>query len=956
MPDMRERWGHRPSVIAEWEGGVAVAHARPTHRLPEPSERGTLSVVGQRRPSGPPVGRDSVVAAAGAHLVEGNSVLVVGPPGIGKSTVLATLSDALPGARVLRAAAAEVESGLPYLTLVDLFGTSLAEQGSLLPGHLRAALDAALLRTVAPTTPQDELAVRLAVLELIRILAAQGPVLLVIDDVQWVDEPSAGVLHFVARRLADLPVQVLAAERTEQGPAHRHLCPEPYVELPLRPLCREDVADLLRERFGPALSPATVDRVYTASGGNPLFAVELGRVLAERGEPGDGLAPLPVPDRLRSLLAARLAALPASAGLALTVLAAAARPTRALLERCGLDADDHLAEAFAAGVVTAGSAGALAFSHPLLREMVYADADPGTRRTAHERLAGALDDPVERARHLAVVRPDPNEALASTLTDAAAVARRRGAPVVAADLARLAADRTPDPARAADRRLAAARHAYASGLSEEALRLAEDALREAAEPATRVGARLLLVDLAGQDQSGVGPVLDAAFQETEEAPALAARVRAYRARKAFYDGDNESALAELKRAEQAAEQADDTECLVEVLAWRGSIESAFQVREAEELMERAASLSRGLPLSSAVVTARQMAAMAKVMRGEVAEAVRRVEALRVAVERAGTIRDLSIVLASVSSVYSRAGRFADALAAGRYCVRLFADIESGAPGPGLVVGAYVELTGGTLEQAAAYAHRAVAACIAAGDEDWLKLAYAAQGQVLLLDGDPVAALEPMRLAYALEQRRGPIDPALLVWHADFVEALALAGFRDEAAEVLAEIGGQARRLERGIVSLGLARSAALCAAIGGSPREGARDLSDALTIWADHPYPFEVARAWHVLAGIERRAHRRGAAREALLEAISRYTACGALPWRAAAEAELARLDGARTGGLSDSERRIVELVRQGATNREIARATYLSVKAVEANLTRLYRRFGVRTRDQLARVLDEER
>src|SRR5207244_5136560 len=165
--------------------------------------------------------------------------------------VLATLADAVPGARVLRAAAAEVESGLPYLTLVDLFGAALGEQGSLLPGHLRAALDAALLRTVAPTTPQDELAVRLAVLELVRILAAQGPVRMVIDDLQWVDEPSAGVLPFVARRLAGLPVQVLAAERAEAGPVRAELCPEPYLELPLRPLSQADVADLLRERFGP---------------------------------------------------------------------------------------------------------------------------------------------------------------------------------------------------------------------------------------------------------------------------------------------------------------------------------------------------------------------------------------------------------------------------------------------------------------------------------------------------------------------------------------------------------------------------------------------------------------------------------------------------------------------------------------------------------------------------------
>jgi DNA-binding CsgD family transcriptional regulator len=887
---------------------------------------------------------------ARVQLADAGSVLLLGPAGIGKSTMLSALAAEYPDARVLRASAAEVESGLPYLTLLDLFSAPLAEYGGMLPGHLRAALDAALLRTAAPATPQDELAVRLAVLELLRVLAAPGPVLLVIDDLHWVDEPSAGVLRFVARRLSGLAVRMLAAERGEGTARHADLCRQPCTELTLGPLSADDIADLLRERFGPALSRPTMTRVHAASGGNPLFAVELGRALVARGGSLDGAEPLPVPDRLRGLLAARLAALPHTAAVPLVVVASAARPSRELLRRAGVDADVDLAEAVSAGVLTVEPGGAVGFSHPLLREMVYADADPAARLLAHERLATAVDDPVERARHLALARVEPDEELAAALTEAAAVARRRGAPVVAADLVRLAADRTPDPARAADRRLVAARHAYAGGLSDEARRLATAALRDGVDSTTRVEARLVLVDLAGQDQSGIAPLLDAAFAEAGDAPGLVARVRLYRALKAFYDGDNESALAELKRAEPSAEQALDHECLVEVLAWRGSIEAAFSIRGGEEAMERAAALSRGLPLSSAVVAARQMTTTAALLRGEVAEAVRRIEALRVATERSGTVNDFASVLHVAASVYSRAGRCADALAAGRYCMRLFTDISGTSPGVGLLVGALVELGGGTLAEAEACVQAAQSVIRAAGDEDWLRGAYAVQGQILLLRGDPVGAVEPMRRAYALEQRRGPIDPALYLWHADFVEALAGAGARTEAAAVLADIRGQARRLGRHVVELGLDRAGAVLAAAEGDPRTAAEGLAAALETWGGHPYPLEVARAWHVLGALERRAHRRGAAREALNEAVNRYAAAGAAPWRAAAEAELARLDGVRGAALTDTERRIVELVRSGATNREIARSTFLSIKAVEANLTRLYRRFGVRGRDQLAR------
>jgi DNA-binding NarL/FixJ family response regulator len=168
-------------------------------------------------------------------------------------------------------------------------------------------------------------------------------------------------------------------------------------------------------------------------------------------------------------------------------------------------------------------------------------------------------------------------------------------------------------------------------------------------------------------------------------------------------------------------------------------------------------------------------------------------------------------------------------------------------------------------------------------------------------------------------------------------------------EVRARLAGE---LGRDVVLLGLARAKAALTAADDNARAAAADLAAALADHASHPYPLELARAWHALGGLERRAHRRAAARAALTEAIDRYAIIGATPWLAAARAELSRLDGATTAGLTASEQKIVDLLLAGATNREIAAATFLSVKAVEANLTRLYRRHGVRNRAQLITAL----
>jgi DNA-binding CsgD family transcriptional regulator len=489
-------------------------------------------------------------------------------------------------------------------------------------------------------------------------------------------------------------------------------------------------------------------------------------------------------------------------------------------------------------------------------------------------------------------------------------------------------------------------------MADEARRLATEGLRTATDPAVRVHLRLLLIDLAGQDQSQVAPLLDEAYTDAGTDPALGAKVRLYRGIKAVYDGDVATANTELQWARHLAELGGDTETLVRALAMLGFRPIAVG-EQADAMLAQAAAISQSLPLSSSVIEVRNLHAAALIRRGKVGDALRELESLRAAVERSGSVIDLSQMLLALTSVYVRAGRFTDALNTGRACLRLFTDVE-GTPGPGLIIGTMAEMHAGSLAIAARHSEEAIAACLAAGDEEWLPAAYSSRGQILMLQGDPVEAIEPMRLAYAIQTRRGMLDPGSSMWYPDFIEALVSAGARAEAARVLAEVTVRADEFDRIHSRLGLARASGILTAADGDPRAGSAEIVAALESWPQHPYPLEIARAWHSLGTIERRAHRRGAAREAFGEAARRYSQLGAQTWFAAVDGELAKLNGPRGMGLSETEQRIVDLVRRGCTNREIARATFLSVKAIEANLTRLYRRFGVRNRDQLSRAVAE--
>ncbi len=908
------------------------------------------------------VGRSGLVERAKKQLETSGSVLLYGPTGIGKSAMgRALVADRTKaGCRVLSAAPSQSEAGLPYVTLLDLLSNQLELAWQVLPDHLRQPLEVALLKASAPDTVRDELAVRLAVLHVLRRLAANGPVLLVVDDIQWVDPSSLEVLTFCARRLSE-GVHMLATEQVADGdlPVMAEACPEPVLQLEVPPLTEPDVLGLLRQRLSSPLPVRTARRIFTASAGNPFMALELGRAVLRHPQGVSPNDPLPVSSRLKTLLGDRLSDLSLGAHELLLHAASSPRPTTTQLAQ-SLDRpiETELAEAEALGLIDIASE-RLRFSHPLLREYVYAEATSAARRQAHAQLAAVVDEPVENATHRALATQEADPDLAIAIEEAAAVAAGRGAPGAAATLWRLAAERTPGnlPDDRARRLTRASDDAAAAGHLAESAEMARLAVQAATRPETKVPALLLQVDAAWPDRECRVGLLADAFEVAQGDDRLEARVRIGLSNSAYFDRRLDEAQEHARVAEQLARSSGDTEALVDALSATSSVLMSRRAdQSADFLLAQAAELARDLPLTKAVVIARQMAAMSELFRGRTDEAIAAISALVEEVRDGGAMRWLASVLISATAIYERSGRGPEALSAGHECYQLMQDIGEEAE-VGLIVASRAEWAGGTAAMARQLADAALEGVRLVGNEEWTGPALAVQGLVGVLTGDPQRAVEAFDAIADSGEAAMPFDPAIIPWHADYAEALVAAGRLDDAAALIAEIRSRAATLDRPIVLIGLARSEALLIAKQGDPAAALDLLEQTISSAGDRVYPLDLARCELTRGRVARQARRRSVARTAFLDAIEQFETYGAPAWREVAETELARLDvpsrSRQPSELTDNEQQIVAMVRDGSTNREIAAALYLSVKAVESQLTRLYRRFGVANRTQLLRMVD---
>jgi DNA-binding CsgD family transcriptional regulator len=900
------------------------------------------------------VGRDIELAfigdlldgiAPGTATPHGVAVVVRGEPGVGKTALLAAaraLASAR-GVRVLMCAGVLVESDLPYSGLHQLLRPVLAAAGGLDPADRDALLVALGMRDGAVPGHHQ---VGLAVLEL--LTGDETPVLVIADDVQWLDQATAEILAFVARRLDDERLVLLAAARDTGATAGPRWAPTVH-RVELEGLDAGAAAALLRAQV-PDRPGAWHDRVLTVAHGNPLALVELAAALSRSGdfEPAE----LPLTDRLERGFGLRVRDLPPG--------------TRVLLLVAALHDGEDIAEIVAAGVrvstalttqdlipgVRAGlveqGAGWLRFRHPLIRSAVRQAATAAQRQRTHAALAEVLDgDRDRRVWHLAAACVGADEQVAAELERAAARAVRRGAPDAACAALERAARLSPDDDDRVRRLFAAADIGFGAGgarfagllaelddvvvdpvsrarlefWQQELLRQdwgAEEALLATTETALRLHA-------TGHPEQAVDVITTAAVRCWWISPAQPVRQRVIAAVRDF--GLLPTALMRAALLVHVEPQ----EYAVEFLSRLA--ESGDEVQEPTDLMRL------GFAASAA---------------GDMSAVVDLFERATAGLRRQGRLGLLAQALAAQSWAGLRLGRPELTVTTAAESLRLAE--ETGQPRWAIMARlaeAVVAGRRGDRQSAEAAAAESEATLLRSGVRPLLSMVEFARGTAALGAEEFSTAYD--HLWRIFDPTAPAHQPSVRSWALpDLVEAAVYSGRVDEVLETHAEMSALADR-----AGWPLLRIAVLCTTplIAADPAPAftaalAHDLGD---------WPWHRARLMLAHGVWLRRERRVVASRESLRSARRLFRDLGAAPWAARADAELVasgeRLRPRREvdrEALTPQEIQIARLAATGLTNREIAERLFLSPRTVRTHLYRIFPKLGVSSRADLGRALGE--
>jgi DNA-binding CsgD family transcriptional regulator/tetratricopeptide (TPR) repeat protein len=891
---------------------------------------------------------------AGVRGGRGAVLVVRGEAGVGKTALLDYAVESAPDLRSVRAAGVESEMELAFAGLHQLCGPMLDGLGRL-PGPQRDALAIALGLEAGPAP--DRFLVGLAVLSLLSGVAGDGPLVCLVDDVQWLDRASVQVLAFAARRLLAEAVLVIFAAREPGGDL------DGLPELMVEGLRHADARELLGSVLRWPLDERVADRIVAEMRGNPLGLLEL----AHRRSPaelagGFGLPEvLPLPGRVRENFTARVGSLPGQTRLLLAVAAADPTGDPALVRRAagrlglGVEVAEQAEEAELLDI--GGIGGRVTFAHPLMRSAAYRAVSRSDRRKVHAALAEVTDtqtDPDRRAWHLAQAMSGPDEQVAAELERSAARARARGGLAAAAAFLEHSVVLTAEPCRRAERTLEAAQANLRAGALDKALDLL---VRAEAGPLDEFSSARMDV-LRGQIafSSGLGSdapslLLKAAKRleslnfELARETYMSAWMAALVAGRFAGAGD----LAEVSQAARALPRPARPAGLADLVLDGLALLVTEGPAVAAPALQRAASA-----LASADISAEEGIrwgwlgqAAASALWDDVrwrAILVRQVQLAR----DVGALDRLPVDLGSLGTDAAWRGDFAAAEA-------LIAETASVCAATGARSAPFAAVLMASLRGDHAEAAPLIEATIAEAEASGQGIAatYAHWAAAILYNG-----LGRYQQALAAAQYASQETPALYasMWALpELVEAAARCGNSQLAANALERLAETTRP---GGTDFGLgieARSRALVSE--GAAAEGLyREAIDRLGRTQLRP---ELARA-HLLYGEWlRRVGRRTDAREQLRKACEMLTVMGVEGFAERARRELlATGENVRkrrvetTGELTAQEAQIARLARDGLSNPEISTQLFLSPRTVEWHLHKVFTKLDISSRKQLRGAL----
>ncbi len=884
----------------------------------------------------------------------GSAALVIrGDPGIGKSALLDYAAAQAPDLRVLRTCGYESESEIPFAGLSDIV-RPIVDRLPVLPDPQRRALESML--ALGPASDGGHFTICTATLGILAAGAEDSGIVVLVDDAHWLDPSSAEALRFTARRLRGEGIAMLLAARPTPGDERGDAG---IPTLQLDGLDAEAARALLARSAGHDVPSDRARQLIEVTAGNPLALIEIPRALdGELLAPG---APLPAGATLERVFERRLDALPEPTRAALAVAAAdqagALGPIALALGRAGLGIA-ALGPAEQHAVVTVDGE-RVVFQHPLLRSTAYHRTALATRCDAHRALAEAYatftgDQAADAAAwHLATATLAPDDDVAEVLHETGERARRRGAYVEAARAMERAATLTVDPTTRGRRLTLAAKAWQLAGRLRRSGELLSRALALTDDPIARADVQHLrgYVRMWREAPVGVSDHLEReAIAIADLAPDRAARMLADAAVPAFMVADVERAVAISQRAVDVAAGGRASTRRIAGTMLAVALGTRGDRRGAAALVDE---IGAWLATQSPVRRAQEaiFVTMTAMWLEDFVGAQRLLDALIAACRRSSALGVLPFALGLASAIDLRTGRWQQGEAHASESVRLAEETHQ-ANTYGVFFHGHLLAAMGRRAAAEAELDRADELAARFGVDCIPLYTGAARGLLDLGAGEIEGAIGHLRPVREQEERLGVGEPAVMLADGDLAEALVRAGHADEATDVVDARLRPAAGAGSAWAAWTIERVSGL---LDGSHRAAAH-FEQAMALHDRLAWPFERARTALCHGEVLRRTRRRAEARVRFRAALATFEQLGATPWAERARAELGatgeRVTSHRVNAalhLTPQELQVALVVAEGATNAEAAASLFLSTKTIEYHLSKIYRKAGLSSRDQLA-------